>query len=180
MDRALTELAEATVGLNSELRWSLSDDITRRQMEPIFSRCASGDLTPQQAIDVCVDCMAVKINHINKVFDNLYCRLVDRLTLEYGDTHFAAMADLQEFFMGLDDTNQWAVSEEIFRSETLPVFIRCSEGALGPQQALNIFVDNVSVKRQYTLQLIQDKVRKLAQEINADAETRVGVDDEEP
>src|SRR5690606_10098441 len=117
MDRALTELAEATVGLNSELRWSLSDDITRRQMEPVFSRCASGELSPQQALDVCMDCLTVKITHINKVFDNLYSRLATKLTHSYGDTHFATMGKLQEFFMGLDDTNQWAISEEIFREE---------------------------------------------------------------
>lgn len=179
MDRALTELAEATVGLNSELRWSMSDDITRRQMEPVFSRCASGDLTPEQALDVCVDCMTVKIVFINKIFDNLYNRLVVKLTEEFGDTHFQAMTELQEFFMGLDDTNLWAVNEEIFREEMLPCFVRCSEGRLGPQQALNIFVDNVSVKRQYMLSLIQDRVRKLAQEINADNGASVRVDDEE-
>jgi len=32
MDRALTELAEATVGGNSDLQWILSEEITRRQV----------------------------------------------------------------------------------------------------------------------------------------------------
>jgi hypothetical protein len=166
MDRALTELAEATVGLNSELRWTLSEEITRRQVRPAFDRCSSGDLTPEQALDVCMDCVTAKLHHSMKVFDSLYTRLADKLTEHYGDTHFPAMLELQEFFMGLESTTtNWSTSETISREELFPVFQRVAKGTLSSGQGTDVFVDNMSAKRDYTLSVIQDMVVRLATEI---------------
>jgi hypothetical protein len=173
MDRALTELAEASVGLNSELRWTLSEDITRRQVQPAFDRCASGELTPEQAMDVCMDCVSAKLHHTMKVFDTLYSRLADKLTERYGDTHFPAMLELQEFFMGLEsNTVNWSTSETVAREELFPVFRRVASGHLSPRQGLNVFVDNMSAKRDFTLDVIQGMVARLATEINNEMGSR--------
>jgi len=178
MDRALTELAEATVGLDSELSWTLSEDIARRQVSPVFSRCASGELTPEQALDVCMDCVNAKLMYTMDVFDRLYTRLYDKLTDAFGDFHFQAMLALQEFFMGLENTSRWSTSDEIARNELRPVFNRCASGDLSANQALDIFVDNMVAKRDYTLELLQDMVRNLAVEISS--ETGAKVDEDEP
>jgi hypothetical protein len=184
MDRALTELAEATVGLNSELRWTLSEEITRRQVQPAFERCGRGDLSPEQALDVCLDCITAKLRHTMKVFDKLFTRLSERLTERYGDTHFGSMLEMQEFFMGLESTTvNWAMSETISREELFPVFERVASGHLSTQQGLNIFVDNMTAKRDYILSLIQEMVVKLATEIKDESKTpttqEVAVDDED-
>lgn len=168
MDRALTELAEATVGLNSELQWTLSEEITKRQMEPVFTRCASGELSPEQALDVCMDCMSAKIHFIIEVFDKLYLRLSERLSERYGDVHFPCMLELQEVFMGLENTMQWSTSTEIARSELRPMFERVANGTLGPRQGLDVFVDSMAAKRDYTLSVIKDLVLRLAVEINTE------------
>lgn len=169
MDRALTELAEATVGLNSELRWTLSEDITRRQVQPAFDRCAEGELTPEQALDVCMDCVVAKLQHTMRVFDSLYSSLAEKLIERYGDTHFPAMLELQEFFMGLESTTQgWSTSEEIAREELYPVFRRVASGNLSSRQGLDVFVDNMIAKRDYTLSVIQNMVVRLATEINTE------------
>lgn len=179
MDRALTELAEATVGLNSDLQWTLSESITRRQVAAVFTRCASGDLSPDQALDVCMDCVTAKISHTMSVFDGLYTRLVRKMYEKYGDTHFPAMLELQEFFMGLERTSEWSTSEQITREELLPMFCRCSDGSLSAGQALDVFVDNMIAKRNYTLSLLQGMVYRLAQQIEAELSNRVGVTDED-
>jgi hypothetical protein len=183
MDRALTELAEATVGLNSELRWTLSEEITRRQVQPAFERCSTGELAPEQAMDVCMDCVTAKLHHTMKVFDGLYSQLAERITKRYGDTHFSTMLELQEFFMGLESTTvNWAMSETISREELFPVFERVASGHLSTQQGLNVFVDNMAAKRDYILSLIQEMVVKLATEIKDEMTSRtqgVRVDDED-
>jgi Asp-tRNA(Asn)/Glu-tRNA(Gln) amidotransferase B subunit len=173
MDRALTELAEATVGLNSELRWTLSEEIARRQVQPVFDRCARAELSPQQALDVCMDCMTAKLHATMKIFDRLYSRLVDKLIERYGDTHFPAMLEMQEFFMGLESTTtNWSTSEEMARAELAPMFERVASGNLSPQQGLAIFVDNMAAKRDYTLTVIQDMVVRLATEIRSEDTAR--------
>ena len=186
MDRALTELAEATVGLNSELRWTLSEEIARRQLQPVFDRCTKGELTPEQALDVCMDCTRAKLHHTLKVLDTLYTRLADRLTERYGDTHFPAMLELQEFFMGLESTTiNWATSEQLSREELFPVFQRVASGNLSTKQGLDVFVDNMAAKRDYTFSVIQGMVVQLATEIRDEAGHRNGdeqgvrVDDED-
>lgn len=180
MDRALTELAEATVGLNTELQWTLSEEITRRQLEPVFNRCGSGELTPDQALDVCMDCVTAKLHFTMEVFDQLYTRLSQRLSDRYGDTHFPCMMELQEFFMGLESTTQWSTSEQIARAELKPVFERVASGVLGSRQGLDVFVDNMAAKRDFTLSVIKDMVFRLAQEINVeiDRTSHVRVEDD--
>ncbi len=182
MDRALTELAEATLGLNSELSWTLSEDITRRQVAPVFNRCASGELSPEQALDVCMDCVNAKLAYTMDVFDRLYTRLSEKLIEGFGDTHFPAMLALQEFFMGLEDTARWSTNTEIARNELRPAFERCASGSLEACQALDVFVDNMVAKRDYTLSLLQDMVRNLAVEIHSESDVTVKVaeDDDEP
>lgn len=181
MDRALTELAEATRGLNSDLSWTLDEDISRRQVGPVFNRCASGNLSAEQALDVCMDCMNAKLAYTMEVFDGLFTRLASRITERFGDTHFEGMIPLQEFFMGLGDSAPWIMNDKIARGELRPVFVRCSEGSLSPHQALDIFVDNMVAKRDYTLQLLQEMVLHLAVEIVANSKTSasVRVDDDE-
>lgn len=167
MDRALTELAEATVGLNSELRWTLSEEITRRQMQPIFNRCASGELDADQALDVCMDCVLARWGRMAKVFDALYTRLADRLTERYGDTHFSVMLELQEYFMGLESTTTyWSNNVGIIRDELSGLFSRVSSGNLSSRQGLDVCVDNLTTKKEYTLSVIQGMVLRLAEEIS--------------
>lgn len=177
MDRALTELAEATMGLNSELSWTLSEDIARRQVSAVFTRCSEGDLSPDQALDVCMDCMNAKLAYTMEVFNKLFTTLATRADLRGLD--LPAMIPLQEFFMGLEDTTRWSTSDALARNELRPVFGRCASGGLSASQALNIFVDNMTVKRDYTLQLLQDMVRNLAVEIKSLRGTPVGVEDDE-
>lgn len=179
MDRALTELAEASVGLNSELSWTLSEDISRRQVQPVFERCASGELTPEQALDVCMDCMRAKTEAMMKIFDGLFTRLCDRLSDRYGDTHFQCILEMQEFFMGLDSTTvHWSNNQTITREELIPVFRRCASGELGMVQALDVFIDNMVCKRDYNLETIQDMVRRLALEIRNESKQKVGGDED--
>src|SRR3954471_1701196 len=102
MDRALIDFAEATKGLNSEMRWTLSEDITRRQMAPVFDRCASGAITPDQALDVCMDCVNTKVRNTMQIFDRLFNTLFYKMTHEFGAYKFPALLELEEFFMGLN------------------------------------------------------------------------------
>lgn len=116
-----------------------------------------------------MDCVVAKLQHTMRVFDDLYSRLASKMTERYGDTHFPAMLELQEFFMGLESTTtNWSTSEKIAREELVPMFRRVAAGTLTPIQGLDIFVDNMIAKRDYTLSVIQEMVIHLATEINTE------------
>ena len=57
---ALDELVEIFLGLSNELEWSTSEDISRKELLPIFRMVASHTLSPEQGLDVCVSNILVK------------------------------------------------------------------------------------------------------------------------
>ncbi len=162
VDRALYDFAEATVGHNSDLAWILSEDITRRQMAPVFKRCAQGDLSPSQALDVCMDCLAYKLRKSTEVFEKLYNTLADRLGVEYNHRLDSTLTELQEYFMGLNNEATWSTSVEITKEELLPMFERCAQGNLSSEQALEIYLDNVLAKRDHTLSILKGMIERVA------------------
>jgi len=162
VDRALFDFAEATVGHNSDLVWIFSEDITRRQMAPVFKRCAQGDLSPMQALDVCMDCVAYKLRKSTEVFERLYDTLAERLGSQYNHRLDATLTELQEYFMGLNSEATWALSVEVTKEELLPTFQRCACGDLSPEQALDIYLDNVLAKRDFTLSMLKGMIERVA------------------
>lgn len=57
---ALDELVEVFAGLSTELEWSTSEDIYRKELLPIFNLCASHTLNPEQTLDVVMSNILVK------------------------------------------------------------------------------------------------------------------------
>lgn len=165
MERSLMDLAEAAKGLNSEMHWTLSEEIARRQIAPIFTRCASGDLSPTQALDVSMDCISAKLDNTMSVFDKIFRRLYEKTAERFEGHRFRALTDMEEFFMGLNSDAAWSTNTSIARQELAPVFQRCASGELTTTQALDVFIDNMIAKRDFILSLLQDMVRRLALEV---------------
>lgn len=77
---ALDELVEAFIGLSSELEWCTSEDISRKELLPIFRMCASGNLTPEQSLDVVMSNVMVKKDETFTVMRTIVTRLSRQLS----------------------------------------------------------------------------------------------------
>lgn len=167
VDRALYDFAEAAMGRNSEMRWSLSESIMRRQVTPIFDRCAKGELSAEAALDVAVDFTAIRVTNTLEIFNALFQTLESRIDMQLHGEVFPTIARLQEFFLGLSVDVDWATDESIARRELQPLFIRVSQGTIHPKDAVLVFCDVVDSKRDFYLEMMHGLVYSLTQEIVA-------------
>lgn len=165
VSRALYDFAEAAMGNNGEMRWALSDPILRRQIAPIFDRCAKGELTAEDALDVAVDYTQIRVTNTLEIFTNLFETLESRIEVQLHGETFPTLLKLQEFFMGLSEDVDWATDENILRKELYPLFVRVAMGTLPPKEAIVVFCDNVKVKRDLYLERVYGLVYQLTEEI---------------
>jgi hypothetical protein len=165
VDRALTDFAEAAAGGNREMQWSLSVDVLRRQMEPLFERPAHGDLAAEQALDVAMDFVVARVSNTTEVLSSLFQVLERRIHESLQNVEFQTLTPLEEFFMGLNSEADWATDQNITRKELYPLFVRVAVGKMDPAEGLQTFCDAISAKKDYYLELIRVLVVHLAEEI---------------
>ena len=92
--RALYELAEATLGLAPEMQWSTDEGIARRESKRLFERLSAGSTSADAALEVFLISMTAKLEHTTSVLEERYNRLLVTLTQ---DQHARCPA-LNEFF----------------------------------------------------------------------------------
>lgn len=165
MDRALYDFAEAAMGKNTDMSWSLSEAVLRRQVAPVFNRCARGDLSADQALDVALDFVAVRVANTLEVFNNLFQVLEQKIDLQMHGERFPALLELEEFFMGLNADAQWATDASITRRELHPLFVRVSEGRISTNDGVCVFCDMIIAKKEYHLDLIHGMCLRLTRQI---------------
>jgi hypothetical protein len=165
VDRALYDFAEAAMGKNTEMSWSLNDAVLRRQIAPVFHRCACGDLTTDQALDIALDFVSVRVATMLNVFNRLFDTLENRIDVQMHGERLPALLELEEFFMGLNSEAQWAIDKTISRQELHPVFVRVSTATLSSADGALVFCDMITSKKEHYIQLIQGMCRKLTEQI---------------
>jgi hypothetical protein len=92
---ALDELVEAFIGLSSELEWCTSEDISRKELLPIFRMCSQGSLSPEQALDVVMSNVMVKKDETFTVMRSIVSRLSRQLS-EYSLVHRGSSSGPEE------------------------------------------------------------------------------------
>jgi hypothetical protein len=167
VDRALYDFAEAAMGRNSEMRWSLSTSIMRRQVTPIFERCAEGELSAEAALDIAVDFTAIRVANTLEIFNTLFETLEARIDVQLHGESFPTLVKLQEFFLGLTDDVDWATDQNIARKELYPLFVHVAVGSMQMQDAIIVFCDNVNAKKEFYLELLRALIYTLTEEIVA-------------
>ena len=78
---ALDELVEVFMGLSHELDWSTSEDISRKELLPIFEMCANRTLSADQTLDVVISNITVKRDETFAVI----LKIVKRLNRQLAD-----------------------------------------------------------------------------------------------
>lgn len=171
MDSALFDFAEAAMGKNTNMSWSLSPDVLRRQVSPVFVRCASRDLTAEEALDVAIDFVVARVSNMLEVFHGLYQTLASRIDVQMHGQEFPALVELEEFFLGLNSDVQWAIDSDITRRELHALFEKVYAGVYNPRTGVYVFCDTIMSKKQYYLDLIHRMCLQLTEEILASRET---------
>lgn len=77
-----------------------------------------------------------------------------------------ALDELVEVFVGLSNELEWSTSEDISRKELLPIFQMCSSGTLNPDQALDVVMSNILVKRDETFAVMLKMVQRLNRQLS--------------
>jgi polyhydroxyalkanoate synthesis regulator phasin len=77
-----------------------------------------------------------------------------------------ALDELVEVFVGLSRELEWSTSEDISRKELLPIFVMCSRGTLNPEQALDVVMSNILVKRDETFAVLLKIVQRLNRQLS--------------
>jgi hypothetical protein len=165
VESALFEFAEAARGKNTAMSWSLSFDVLRRQVDPIFKRCSSGELTAEEALDVAMDFVTARVTNMLEVFNDLYRTLASRVDVQMHGRRFPALIELEELFLGLDGESQWAIDGGITRRELATLFTKVGSGKYSSKTGVCVFCDTIMSKKQYYLDLIARLCLQLIQEI---------------
>lgn len=165
MDSALFDFAEAAMGKNTAMTWSLSADVLRRQVAPVFVRCASHDLTAEEALDVSMDFVAARVTNMLDVFSKLFETLNSRIDVQMHGSNFPALVELEEFFLGLNSEAQWAVDSEITRRELSTLFDKVYNGEYSAKTGVCVFCDTILSKKDYYLTLIHGMCLRLTEQI---------------
>lgn len=165
MDSALFDFAEAAMGKNTEMRWSLSPDVLRRQISPVFSLCAVQELTADQALDVAVEFVTARVNTMLEVFTKLFETLCSRIDVELHGKDFPAIVDIQEFLWGLNPESQWATDGGITRRELHVLFDKVYSGEYSQRTGISVFCDTITSKTEYLLELVQQMCMALTTQI---------------
>lgn len=167
MDRALYDFAEAAMGKNTDMSWSLSEAVLRRQVAPVFSRCSRGDLSADQALDVALDFVTVRVANTLEVFNTLFQVLEQKIDLQMHGEQFPALLELEEFFLGLNSEAQWATDPGITRKELHPLFVRVATGKISVNDGVCVFCDMIISKKELYLDLVHGMCLRLTRQILA-------------
>lgn len=165
MDSALFDFAEAAMGKNTAMSWSLSADVLRRQVAPVFARCSSGDLSSEEALDVAMDFVSARVSTMLGVFNDLYTTLAERIDVQMGGIEFPALLELDEFFLGLNSESQWATDSEITKRELHTLFEKVQDGRFSAKTGVYVFCDTITSKKEYYLDLIHGMCLRLTEQI---------------
>lgn len=165
MDRALYDFAEAAMGKNTNMSWSLSEAVLRRQVSPVFRRCARGELSPEQALDVALDFVTVRVANTLEVFTALFQVLETAIDLKMNGVRFPALLELEEFFLGLNADAQWATDPLITRKELYPVFLRVAAGNMNTSDGVSVFCDMIISKKELYLDMVHAMCLNLTRQI---------------
>lgn len=167
VDRALYDFAEAVLGHNSDMAWSLSPEIMTRSVKPVFDRLYEGKLTAEQAMTVAMDYVAPRVaNNIEKC-QSLFADLDQRLGELLDKEILPAQTALNELFLGLNEEFNWTTNPDYMRAELRPSFQRVASGTLSPEQAVMLFVDNLVARMKAMLDTIKGLVEQLSEELYA-------------
>lgn len=165
MDRALYDFAEAAMGRNTDMSWSLSEAVLRRQVSPVFRRCARGELSAEQALDVALDFVTARVANTLEIFTTLFQVLETKIDLQMHGKHFPALLELEEFFLGLSPDAQWATDPKITRKELHSLFIRVAAGLINTNEALSVFCDMIISKKELYLDMVHAMCLNLTKQI---------------
>lgn len=186
--RALFDLGEATLGLSPELRWSLDEDIARREHKRLFERLEyAGKLSrgdsgepvnplPETALEVFMITLMSKQQHVLDVIEQRYNYLLVSLTQEQ-QAVCPALNEFFEFFTGLTLEYDYARSESIARRELLPFFQACYSGLLPARDCMDAVFDCIQVKKETLLEALQGIVQRLSSQVQ---QLSVPIQDESP
>jgi len=171
VDRALSDFAEAVAGHNRSMAWSLSPEIMRRSVVPIFDRLYEGKLTAEQAITVAVDYVIPRVRNNIDTCQGLFTTLDARLEATLG-APLPSQTALSELFLGLNEEFNWCTDPHFMADELRPTFERVAAGELVPDQAVMLFVDNMKSRTDAMLGIIKRLVAQIAQEFYVSLKTR--------
>jgi hypothetical protein len=165
VDSALFDFAEAAMGNNASMSWSLSAEVLRRQVGPVFVRCASGDLSAEEALEVAMEFVDARVQTMLNVFNNLFTKLNEKIDLQMQGAEFPALLELEEFFLGLNSESQWATDSEITKQELHTLFEKVHDGRFSTKTGVCVFCDTITSKKEYYLALIHGMCLRLTMQI---------------
>ena len=172
VDRALSDFAEAVTGQNRTMRWSLSPEIMRRSIVPVFERLYEGKLTAEQAFTVAIDYVKPRLQNNIDTCTGLFTTLDARLEAALHGASLPAQTALSELFLGLNEEFNWCTDPHFLADELRPTFERVASGDLVPDQAVMLFCDNVKSRTEGMLEIIKQHLVDLAQEFYAELKTQ--------
>jgi hypothetical protein len=165
VDSALFDFAEAALGKNTAMSWSLSADVLRRQVAPVFIRCSRAELTADEACDVAIDFVSARVANMLDIFNSLFLTLADRIDVQLHGEHLPALLELEEFFLGLNSEAQWATDSEITKRELHTLFEKVYKGEYSSRTGVYVFCDTIMSKKEYYLDLIHGMCLHLTEQI---------------
>lgn len=171
VERALSDFAEAVLGQNRDMAWSLSSEIMSRSVRPVFNRLYEGKLTAEQAITVAIDYVVPRIENNIEKCQSLFTVLDNKLEDLLDGTTLPAQTALKELFLGLHEEFNWTTNPRYMRAELQPTFHRVASGELSTTHAVMLFVDNVAARTTGMLEIIKKLVVELSEQLYATLKT---------
>lgn len=165
VDSALFDFAEAALGKNSAMSWSLSADVLRRQVAPVFIRCSTKELTAEEACDVAMDFVSARVSNMLDIFNTLYLTLSARLEEQLPGENLPELLELEEFFLGLNSESQWATDIGITKRELHKLFEKVFSGEYTTRTGVYVFCDTITSKKEFYLDLIHGMCLRLTEQI---------------
>lgn len=177
--KALYELAEATLGLAPEMQWSVDETIARRETQRLFQRVYNGDTTPEAALEAFVLVLTARLQHCVSVIEQRYEDMLLKLTPEQ-QARCPALNEFFEFFTGVHKDALYSLNEDITRRELEPLFTACCAGRLTSKDCQDAVFDYVIAKRDVTLITLQESVKRLKVQIDGVVPDRVKEEADDP
>lgn len=172
MDSALLDFAEAAMGKNTEMSWSLSPEVLRRQIGPVFDLCASKELSAEEALDVAIEFVNARVSNILEVFTKLFDSFRTKADIQMHGVDFPASMEIEEFLLGLDSESQWAIDGGIARRELHTLFEKVYSGVYSTRTGVAVFCDTIKAKRDFLLERMQDRCMALALQVQEAREAK--------
>jgi hypothetical protein len=165
VDSALFDFAEAAMGKNTQMSWSISADVLRRQVSSVFVRCSNRDLTSAEACDVAMDFVMARVTNMLDIFTDLFATLESRIDVQMHGVEIPALLELKEFFLGLNSDAQWATDSKITRRELQHLFEKVYSGEYSAATGVCVFCDTITSKKEYYLELLHGMCLRLTEQI---------------